>query len=59
VPDLSTGQKGDLLVKVQVEVPTRLSREQREKLEAFAESIGEHNEPIAESFLERAKNFFR
>jgi molecular chaperone DnaJ len=59
VPDLSTGQKGDLLVKVQVEVPTRLNREQREKLEAFAESIGEHNEPIAESFFERAKNFFR
>ncbi|MCB1091766.1 MAG: molecular chaperone DnaJ, partial [Verrucomicrobiae bacterium] len=30
MPDLSTGKKGDLLVNVQVEVPTKLSKEQQE-----------------------------
>jgi len=59
LPDLSTGRKGDLLVKVRVEVPTKLKKEQKEKLEAFAESIGEENSPIHESFLEKAKRFFK
>jgi molecular chaperone DnaJ len=39
-------------------VPTKLSAEQREKLEEFAESCGDQNTPITKSFLERAKEFF-
>ena len=58
IKDLSGGRKGDLYVKVQVEVPTRLNHEQKEKLREFAESIGEHNSPLQESFLEKAKRFF-
>lgn len=58
LPDLSTGKKGDLLVNVQIEVPTKLSKEQQEKLRAFTESVGEENSPMRESFLERAKRFF-
>ena len=49
---------GDLHVEVQVEVPTRLSADQREKLAAFTESIGEKNSPVQESFFEKAKRFF-
>jgi len=30
----------------------------KEKLQAFAESIGEKNSPIHESFFEKAKKFF-
>jgi len=56
---LNSTRKGDLLVRVQVEVPTKLNAEQREKLEAFSASIGEHNSPIGESFLEKAKRFFQ
>ena len=58
VKDLSTKRKGDLHVRVQVEVPTRLNPEQQAKLRTFAESIGDQNSPMHESFLERAKKFF-
>ncbi|CAN5229329.1 molecular chaperone DnaJ [soil metagenome] len=59
LPDLAGRRKGDLLVRVQVEVPTKLNAQQRDKLKAFSESIGEHNEPLHESFLEKAKRFFQ
>lgn len=58
MPSLSTGRKGDLHVEVQVEVPTKLSSEQKEKLKEFTESIGEKNSPMQESFFEKAKRFF-
>lgn len=58
MPSLSGGRRGDLHVSVQVEVPTKLNTEQQEKLRAFAESIGQHNSPIHEGFLNKAKRFF-
>ncbi len=59
MPILGSNNKGDLLVNTQVEVPTKLNKEQKEKLQTFAESIGEENSPIHESFFEKAKNFFK
>jgi len=58
MPALSGGAKGDLNVTVQVEVPTKLNKEQQEKLKAFSESIGEHNSPVHQGFLDKAKRFF-
>lgn len=58
VPALSSHKKGDLHVRVQVEVPTKLNAEQQEKLRSFAESIGEHNSPMQESFFQKARRFF-
>jgi molecular chaperone DnaJ len=58
MPHLRGGGHGQLLVRVAVEVPTKLSAEQRKKLEEFAESCGDQNTPITKSFLERAKEFF-
>ncbi|WP_018969847.1 molecular chaperone DnaJ [Rubritalea marina] len=58
ITDLSYGAKGDLHVEVHVEVPTKLNSEQKEKLQAFSESIGEKNSPIQESFFAKAKKFF-
>lgn len=58
MPSLSGGSRGDLNVTVQVEVPTKLNKAQQEKLHAFSESIGDHNSPVHQSFLERAKRFF-
>jgi molecular chaperone DnaJ len=52
-------ERGDLLVRFIVEVPTRLNAEQRAKLEEFAELCGDDNAPMRKSFFERAKEFFR
>ncbi len=51
-------ERGDLLARVIVEVPTRLNGEQRQKLEEFANLCGEENAPMRKSFFERAKEFF-
>ncbi len=58
IQDLSTGRKGDLHVKVQVEVPTQLNADQRAKLENFCDSCGDENSPLHESFFQKAKKFF-
>lgn len=50
---------GDLMVRVLVEVPTRLNAEQREHLEAFARSCDDQVNPQKASFFERARTFFR
>ncbi len=49
---------GDLRVRVQVEVPTRLTPEQEAKLQAFAESCGEDANPISKSFFDKARKLF-
>src|SRR4051812_20407998 len=51
--------RGDLLARLIVEVPSRLNSEQRKKLEEFAELCGEENTPLHKSFFDRAKEFFR
>ena len=58
IPRLNTGQRGDLLVRVMVEVPTKLDSEQRKKLEEFAELCGDENTPLHKSFFEKAKEWF-
>lgn len=58
VPSLSSNARGDLVVRVAVEVPTRLNGEQRKKLEEFAALMGEENTPMHKSFFEKAKEFF-
>jgi molecular chaperone DnaJ len=56
---VSGRERGDLLARMIVEVPTRLNAEQRQKLEEFANSCGEENTPMRKSFFDRAKEFFR
>jgi len=51
--------RGDLLARLIVEVPSHLNAEQRRKLEEFAALCGEENAPLRKSFFERAKEFFR
>lgn len=57
--NLRKNEKGDLLVELQVEVPTSLNSDQKEKLESFAGSLDQNNHPLKESFLEKAKRFFK
>jgi len=55
IPDLNGRGKGDQYVVVKVQVPTRLSADQKHLLRQFAASLGEHpDEPHEEkSFLGR------
>jgi molecular chaperone DnaJ len=58
MPNVHGHGHGDLLVRVIVEVPTRLSRPLREKLEEFAALANDEAYPQRKSFLEKAKRFF-
>jgi molecular chaperone DnaJ len=49
---------GDLYVHVQIAVPTKLNSDQREKLVAFQEALGEKGTAMEESFFDKAKRFF-
>ena len=49
---------GDLNVKINVEVPARLSKTQKDKLQEFAESCGDDVNPQSKNFFEKAKNIF-
>ncbi len=49
---------GDLIVKVNVEVPQKLNAQQRAALESFARVCDENVNPQARSFFDRAKEFF-
>jgi molecular chaperone DnaJ len=53
------GYVGDHFVRVMVETPTNLSRNQRELLEKFAESCGESTHPQAKGFLDAVSRFFK
>lgn len=58
MPVINSSTRGDLMVRVLVEVPTKLNSQQRKKLEEFAEMCGEENSPIHKGFFEKAKEFF-
>ena len=49
---------GDLLVRVVVEIPTKLTLQQRAKLEEFAEACDETVHPNSAGFFKKAKDFF-
>ena len=59
MPSLNSGVRGDLLVRILVEVPTRLNAEQKHKLQEFAELMGDENTPLHKGFFEKAKEFFK
>ncbi|HTI99359.1 MAG TPA: molecular chaperone DnaJ [Dongiaceae bacterium] len=50
---------GDLHVRVNVEVPTRLNAEQRAKLQEFAALCDGTENPISKGFFEKAKRLFK
>lgn len=58
MPALGSASRGDILARVQVEVPTRLNGEQRKALEHFAQLCGEENTPLHKSFTDRLRDLF-
>jgi len=59
MPHLRGSGKGDMLVRAHVEVPTKLNSEQKKKLEDYAEACGDPANPVSESFVKKAKQFFK
>jgi molecular chaperone DnaJ len=59
IPSLSTGGRGDQHVRVVVETPTHLGREQKELLERFAALSGEETHPQAKTFWQKVGDLIR
>ena len=59
VKNLQGYGKGDLHVRVQVEVPTHLNSDQKHKLQEFAALCDGKEMPLSQSFFEKAKKFFK
>ncbi len=57
-PNVHGSGRGDLLVRVFVEIPTNLSDRQRDLLKQFADLEQPANFPKRKGFLERIKGFF-
>jgi molecular chaperone DnaJ len=58
LPRLGGGPAGDQYVEIFVEIPTRLSSEQRELLERFAEVSGDDVSPRRRGFLDKLRELF-
>jgi molecular chaperone DnaJ len=50
---------GDLHVRINVEVPTHLSSDQRAKLQEFADLCNGKESPVTQGFFEKARKLFR
>lgn len=59
VPALKGSGRGDLMVEVQVETPSKLSSAQEKALRAFGETLKENNQPETEAFRKRAARFLK
>ena len=58
VPILNSKGKGDLIVKVIVEIPKKLTRAQRELINQLAGSLAVDNRPASPSLIEKMKDLF-
>ena len=58
MPSLRGGGKGNQFVRVHIEVPKKLNAEQRSLLEKFAQACGDADNPVEDSFWEKAKKIF-
>ncbi len=58
MPSLRGRQRGDLLVELFVETPTRLTARQKELMREFAEGCGESQHPRSSGFFNKARRFW-
>jgi len=55
-PSIRGRNKGDQLLEIVVEVPKKLTKDQRSLLEKFAKMEEENITPMRKEFLEKAQN---
>jgi len=58
IPSLRGGGRGDQYVRIFVEVPSKLTQEQRELLEQFADISDSEVSPVTRGFLEKLRDLF-
>jgi molecular chaperone DnaJ len=58
LPDIRSRQRGDQLVQIMVETPTKLTARQEELLKEFEKTDGDNSYPRTKSFFEKLKNYF-
>ena len=59
MPSLKGSGRGDLMVEVQVEIPTRLSSGQEKALKSFCKELKDSNQPEVADFRKRAARFLK
>lgn len=55
IPDLRSGRPGDQLVHIQVEIPTRLTKDQKELIRQLQGSMDEQSHPLHKRFMDKLK----
>ena len=58
VPVVNGSGRGDLYVHVEVQIPTRLTRDQRKLLEQLRESLPVDNAPAEKGLFDKVKDYF-
>ncbi len=58
LPNLNGGPRGDLIVHIDVRVPSRLTREQKKLLEQLRETLPADNAPTEKGLFEKVKDYF-
>jgi molecular chaperone DnaJ len=58
IPDVHGRRRGDQLVVVRVETPTKLTSRQKELLEEFARESGDDVHPMGKGFFDKVKELF-
>lgn len=58
MPVMRKNSHGDLLVEVKIEIPTKLSKKQKDLLEAFDNECSQQNHPQSEGFFSKVRNFW-
>jgi molecular chaperone DnaJ len=53
VPDVNTKRKGDLIITVNVETPKNLSKEQKDLLKKFSDSLDDKNSGKRQGFFKK------
>lgn len=58
VPEVQGRGRGDLVIHVEVRIPTKLTRDQRKLFEQLAETLPVSNEPNEKGLFEKVKDYF-
>jgi molecular chaperone DnaJ len=58
VPRVNSQGRGDLYVHIHVQIPTKLTREQKKLLELLRDTLPVDNEPAEKGIFEKVKDYF-